>query len=305
MSISLRFAEPSDASALHSVIREAFAARPPIDPPAAALSDTVESVRDAIEAGYGILLERDGTPVAGLLVAADGDTARLCRVSVVPAAAGSGVGFQMVSAAFVALADLGFRRVEAVARREFPHNIAWWERVGFAQCRSTDNGVILTRSLPVAVQVPDAEAMRRLGEKLAQVLRAGDVIVATGELGAGKTTLTQGIGEGLDVDGPVISPTFVLSRIHPPRGSGPGLVHVDAYRLSSADELADIDLQSTLATSVTLVEWGAGLAEWLSDEPLEIDIQRSDDPADDQRTVYLTGLGQRWAGVLDQFREFA
>lgn len=305
MSISLRFAEPSDAPALHSVIREAFAARPPVDPPAAALSDTVESVRDAIEAGYGILLERDGTPFAGLLVAVDGDTARLCRVSVVPGAAGSGVGFQMVSATLNALADLGFRQVEAAARHEFPHNIAWWERVGFTPCRSTDNGVILTRVLPVAVQVPDAEAMRRLGEKLAQVLRAGDVIVATGELGAGKTTLAQGIGEGLDVDGPVISPTFVLSRIHPSPGSGPGLVHVDAYRLSSADELADIDLQSTLATSVTLVEWGAGLAEWLSDEPLAIDIQRSDDPADDQRTVYLTGLGQRWAGVLDQFREFA
>lgn len=305
MSISLRFAESSDAEALHSVIREAFAARPPVDPPAAALSDTVESVRDAIEAGYGILLERDGAPIAGLLVAADGDTAKLCRVSVVPGAAGSGVGFQMVSATLIALADLGFRQVEAAARHEFPHNIAWWERAGFAQRRPTENGVVLARALPVAVQVPDAEAMRRLGRQLAQVLRAGDVIVATGELGAGKTTLTQGIGEGLDVDGPVISPTFVLSRIHPSRGSGPGLVHVDAYRLSSAEELADIDLQSTLATSVTLVEWGAGLAEWLSDEPLAIDIQRSDDPADDQRTVYLAGIGQRWAGVLDQFREFA
>ena len=305
MSISLRFAEPSDAEALHSVIREAFAARPPVDPPAAALSDTVESVRDAIEAGYGILLERDGAPIAGLLVAVDGDTAKLCRVSVVPGAAGSGVGFQMVSATLTALADLGFRQVEAAARHEFPHNIAWWERAGFEQCRPTENGVVLARALPVAVQVPDADAMRRLGRQLAQVLRAGDVIVATGELGAGKTTLTQGIGEGLDVDGPVISPTFVLSRIHPSRGSGPGLVHVDAYRLSSADELADIDLQSTLATSVTLVEWGAGLAEWLSDEPLAIDIQRSDDPAEDQRTVYLAGIGQRWAGVLDQFREFA
>lgn len=305
MSISLRFAESSDAEALHSVIREAFAARPPVDPPAAALSDTVESVRDAIEAGYGILLERDGAPIAGLLVAADGDTAKLCRVSVVPGAAGSGVGFQMMSATLIALADLGFRQVEAAARHEFPHNIAWWERAGFAQRRPTENGVVLARALPVAVQVPDAEAMRRLGRQLAQVLRAGDVIVATGELGAGKTTLTQGIGEGLDVDGPVISPTFVLSRIHPSRGSGPGLVHVDAYRLSSAEELADIDLQSTLATSVTLVEWGAGLAEWLSDEPLAIDIQRSDDPADDQRTVYLAGIGQRWADVLDQFREFA
>lgn len=304
MSFSLRFADPSDAEALHGVIHDAFSSRPPIDPPAAALSDTPESIRAALADGYGVVVELDGVPIAGLLVAVDGDTATLKRVSVLPSAAGSGVGVQMVAATVQALADLGLREVQAFARKEFPHNIAWWERAGFREQRRAEHGVILARALPVAVEVPDADAMRRLGGKLAHVLRAGDVIVATGELGAGKTTLTQGIGEGLDVKGAVISPTFVLSRIHESRGAGPNLVHVDAYRLASAGELADIDLQDTQPTSVTLIEWGRGLAEWLSDEPLDIDIRRSDDPADDQRTVYLAGVGPRWDGVLDQFREF-
>lgn len=107
------------------------------------------------------------------------------------------------------------------------------------------------------------------------------------------------------MEGPVISPTFVLSRIHPSRNNGPNFVHVDAYRLASADELADIDLQETQASSVTLIEWGRGVAEWLTNEPLMIEIQRSDDPASNQRTVYLMGIGRRWDGVVDQFRECA
>ena len=134
------------------------------------------------------------------------------------------------------------------------------------------------------------------GGGLAARLRAGDLLVANGELGAGKTTLAQGIGAGLDVEGPVISPTFVLSRVHRARGTGPDLVHVDAYRMGSAAELEDIDLDATMDDSVTLVEWGAGMAEGLAPDRLDIDIARSDDPADDTRTVYLTGHGDRWAG---------
>ena len=154
-----------------------------------------------------------------------------------------------------------------------------------------------TQTFPLA----DAEATRTWGRELAAVLRAGDLVVLTGELGAGKTTLTQGIGEGLDVDGAIISPTFVISRVHPSRGDGPALVHVDAYRLGDAAELADIDLDASLADAVTLVEWGAGLVEWLSEDRLEIDIARGLD--DDGRTVYLTGIGPRWAGALDPLRE--
>ena len=120
--------------------------------------------------------------------------------------------------------------------------------------------------------------MQDLGVRLADLLRPGDLVIASGDLGAGKTTLTQGIGRGLDSEGAVISPTFVLSRIHPSRSQRPALVHVDAYRLTSAEELDDLDLDATAGDAVTVVEWGAGLAEGLADHRLEIDIRRSAHP---------------------------
>ncbi|MDO5629797.1 MAG: tRNA (adenosine(37)-N6)-threonylcarbamoyltransferase complex ATPase subunit type 1 TsaE [Mobilicoccus sp.] len=152
----------------------------------------------------------------------------------------------------------------------------------------------MARELPVAVAVPDADAMRDLGARLATILRRGDLVIATGDLGAGKTTLTQGLGAGLGVQGPVISPTFVLSRVHQPTGDGPWLVHVDAYRLTSFAELEDIDLEASLDDAVTLVEWGAGVAEGLAEDRLEIDIRRSIDPADETRWVFVSGVGPRW-----------
>ncbi|RRD46675.1 tRNA (adenosine(37)-N6)-threonylcarbamoyltransferase complex ATPase subunit type 1 TsaE [Tessaracoccus sp. OH4464_COT-324] len=240
--------------------------------------------------------------IAGLLVDLDSDVATLRRVSVLPEAAGEGIGREMVRNTLIALADLGFTRVQLFARADLPYTVEWWRNAGFTTSETFPTGWMLARDLPVAVRVPDAEAMRDLGRRLAGLLRAGDVILATGELGAGKTTLTQGIGEGLGVSGAIISPTFVISRVHP-GADGPDLVHVDAYRLSSAEELADIDLQDSQPTSVTLIEWGRGLSEWLNDERLEIEIHRSDDPADEERTVYLAGFGPRWAGVLDIFRE--
>lgn len=305
MSNAIRLAEPSDAPELLSVIHAAFSARPPVDPPAEALADELHDVEAAIEHGYGVLVERDGRAIAALLMEIEDGTATLRRVSVLPEAGGAGVGFEMIATTLMAAADLGARRVEIVARAEFPQTIAWWERAGFSKLRPLPTGWVMGRSLPVAVRVPDAEAMRALGRRLAGVLRAGDVIVAMGELGAGKTTLTQGIGEGLGVDGPIISPTFVLARIHRNPGDGPDLVHVDAYRLASAGELGDIDLQETQPRSVTLIEWGRGIAEWLSPNRLDIDIQRSDDPADDERTVYLFGVGERWQDTLEPFREDA
>lgn len=156
---------------------------------------------------------------------------------------------------------------------------------------------MLWRRLPELVDVPTAAAMHALGRHLAGLFRAGDVVIATGDLGAGKTTLTQGIGEGLGVAEPVTSPTFVLSRIHPGDTDRPDLVHVDAYRLADADEVDDIDLDHDLDTSVTVIEWGAGLAEQLADDRLEIDIRRSDDPADETRLVVLRPVGARWDGV--------
>ena len=111
------------------------------------------------------------------------------------------------------------------------------------------------------------------------MLRAGDLLVLTGELGAGKTTFTQGLGEGLGVREGIISPTFVLVRIHPnlpdgPHPGGPDLVHVDAYRLGSASEIDDIDLENTLDSSVTVVEWGRDRVEHLSDSRLEVELHR-------------------------------
>jgi tRNA threonylcarbamoyladenosine biosynthesis protein TsaE len=137
--------------------------------------------------------------------------------------------------------------------------------------------------------------MRDLGRSLAKVLHAGDLVILAGPLGAGKTTLVQGIGEGLGVRGPVTSPTFVIARVHPVvSGPGPALVHADAYRLGSIAEVDDLDLDADTATAVTVVEWGAGLAEPLSDDRLEITI--TPDPDTEERTVRLTPHGRRWRG---------
>jgi tRNA threonylcarbamoyladenosine biosynthesis protein TsaE len=135
---------------------------------------------------------------------------------------------------------------------------------------------------------------QEFGRRLGTLLRGGDVLVLTGDLGAGKTTLTQGIADGLGVRGPITSPTFVIARVHPSLVGGPELVHVDAYRLGSALELDDLDLDADLDASVTVVEWGAGLAEQLSDDRLELTIT-----GDDVRTARLVGVGDRWDGVLD------
>lgn len=146
--------------------------------------------------------------------------------------------------------------------------------------------------------VRSAQEMRALGRRLAGWLRAGDLVVLTGPLGAGKTTLAQGIGDGLGVRGPVTSPTFVIARVHPPLGGGPALVHVDAYRLNDAAEVDDLDLDADLDRAVTVVEWGEGLVERLADDRLEITIGRPAGPGDDEtRTVRLAGTAARWGRV--------
>ncbi len=146
--------------------------------------------------------------------------------------------------------------------------------------------------VPAELRIATDVAMRDLGRELAG-LRAGDLVILTGPLGAGKTTLVQGIGEGLGVRGPVTSPTFVIARVHPVRaGSGPSLVHADAYRLGSIGEVDDLDLDADVASAVTVVEWGQGLAEGLAEDRLEISIQP--DPDSDVRTVRLNGYGARW-----------
>lgn len=143
-------------------------------------------------------------------------------------------------------------------------------------------------SAALDLDVTGPEHTRRLALALADCLKAGDVLLLSGELGAGKTTFTRSLGEGLGVREGVISPTFVLSRVHPnlpegPRPGGPDLVHVDAYRLSTAEELDDLDLEFSMPRSVTVIEWGRDKAEHLSDSRLELDFTR------------LTGADARFA----------
>lgn len=148
--------------------------------------------------------------------------------------------------------------------------------------------------------IENPDQMHELGLELGKALRAGDVLVLTGPLGAGKTTLTRGIGEGLGVRGPVTSPTFVLARTHPSLVDGPPLVHVDAYRLNSAVELDDLDID--FAHSVVVVEWGAGMLDGIVDSWLDVVIERPEganagelgDELIEPRTVTLTGHGKRW-----------
>jgi tRNA threonylcarbamoyladenosine biosynthesis protein TsaE len=156
--------------------------------------------------------------------------------------------------------------------------------------------------------VLSTEEMGALGARLAAVLRAGDLVVLTGPLGAGKTTLTRGLGAALGARGQVSSPTFVLARTHPTT-AGPDLVHVDAYRLSDPVELDDLDLDWDGA--IVVVEWGRGMVDGVSDAVLDVEITRAtgadadvsaddldpDDVPDEPRRVVVTATGARWDGV--------
>jgi len=151
---------------------------------------------------------------------------------------------------------------------------------------------------PAELRIATGADMRDLGRRLAALLRPGDLVILSGPLGAGKTTLVQGIGAGLGVRGPVTSPTFVIARVHPVvSGTGPALVHADAYRLGSIGEVDDLDLDTDAAGAVTVVEWGSGLAEGLAEDRLEISVEPDRDG--DVRTVRLKGHGGRWHGVLN------
>jgi len=142
--------------------------------------------------------------------------------------------------------------------------------------------------------LPAPEDTQALGRELAGVLRPGDLVVLVGPLGAGKTALTQGIGVGLGVREAVTSPTFVIARVH--RGGRVPLVHVDAYRLGGAADVEDLDLDASTEESVTVVEWGQGLVEQLTDEHLVVALDRRDD---DVRTALLVPHGPSWDERLD------
>jgi tRNA threonylcarbamoyladenosine biosynthesis protein TsaE len=158
-------------------------------------------------------------------------------------------------------------------------------------------------AMEARITVKTPEHMKELGRRLAALLGPGDLVLLSGELGAGKTTLTRGLGEALGVRGAVTSPTFVIARVHPSLRGGPALVHVDAYRLGGGlDEMEDLDLDVSLPESVVVVEWGEGKVEELSEARLQVVIHRAAGEAEpgvedhDIREVTVTGVGPRWAG---------
>ncbi|MCX6398963.1 MAG: tRNA (adenosine(37)-N6)-threonylcarbamoyltransferase complex ATPase subunit type 1 TsaE [Propionibacteriales bacterium] len=311
MSLEVTAIGPESAAAVLAVVGAAFAARPALDPPADALNETEESIAALLTPGGGLLALLDGRPVGAVVLDPVGDALYLRRFGVDPAAQGRGIARALVRAG---LAEATRRRAQAgagepaphrvviLAREELPLTVQFWRDMGFAETGRRTPYVEMARPVPHTVEVPDADAMRTLGERLAALVRAGDVLVLSGELGAGKTTFTQGLGVGLGVRGAVTSPTFVIARVHPSLGSGPALVHVDAYRLGGAAELDDLDLDTDLDDAVTVVEWGSGLAEGLADAWLEVRIGRATgatdvDPDADPRLVELDPVGVRWLGV--------
>ncbi|KAB1901647.1 tRNA (adenosine(37)-N6)-threonylcarbamoyltransferase complex ATPase subunit type 1 TsaE [Micromonospora sp. AMSO1212t] len=153
--------------------------------------------------------------------------------------------------------------------------------------------------MTVGVELKTVDDTHEFGRRLAGVLRAGDLLLLSGPLGAGKTALTQGIGAGLGVRGDITSPTFVIARVHrpdPARGGRVTLVHADAYRLGEAAdpraEIDDLDLDASVDEAVTVVEWGEGMVEQLVDAHLRVRIDRRDD---DTRAVTLEPVGGDWA----------
>jgi tRNA threonylcarbamoyladenosine biosynthesis protein TsaE len=296
------------AEAVHAVVQAAFGARPRLHPPADADRETPRSIAAALAPYGGLLAESNGVPVGALIFDRVGPRMFLRRFGVVPTAQGAGVASRLVAAAVEAAQSCDALAV--VAREELPDSVRFWKGMGFRQVAAHPPYLHLERPLRLVVEVPDAEAMRRLGDRLGALLAAGDVVVLNGELGAGKTTLTQGLGRGLGVRGDVTSPTFVIARVHPSLDTGPDLVHVDAYRLGGVAELEDLDLDMSRDGAVTVVEWGGGIAEGLAESRLDITIERSagepapadpptpthpslDEPLDPRR-VSIRPVGPRW-----------
>ncbi|WP_299922568.1 tRNA (adenosine(37)-N6)-threonylcarbamoyltransferase complex ATPase subunit type 1 TsaE [uncultured Nocardioides sp.] len=292
MSVVVRRIGPEAAADVLAVVQEAFGARPVLDPPADALGENLDSVRRLLARRGGLLAVLDGKPVGCVVLDPTPGALVLRRFGVTPAAQGRGVASALVDAAVEAAT--GRSAVRVVAREELPGTVAFWEAHDFVVTGGTSPYVELARWLGTTFDAPDAETMRALGARVGSGLVAGDLVVLTGELGAGKTTFTQGLGEGLGVRGGVTSPTFVIARVHPALGEGPDLVHVDAYRLGGLDELDDLDLDASLDSAVTVVEWGAGLAEGLADSRLEVVIERTvgDAPATDELDPRRVSL--RW-----------
>ncbi|MGH3423825.1 MAG: tRNA (adenosine(37)-N6)-threonylcarbamoyltransferase complex ATPase subunit type 1 TsaE [Nocardioidaceae bacterium] len=303
-------AAPDNAEAVLGVIHRSFGARPLLDPPSTAADETVGSVAEALETSGGLLVERRGKPIGAMLF--DETRARLMgfrRVSVDPEHQDRGVASAMIGVAEDTAEERGYDGIWLNVREELPDNVEFWTRRRYHRIGRDGTMLEFGKTLWLARELPTAEYARAFGARLAALLGPGDLLVVSGALGAGKTTLTQGIAEGLGVRGPVTSPTFVIARTHPSLVGGPPLVHADAYRLGDSAEIDDLDLDASTDTSVTVVEWGAGMAEQLSEHWLEVNLERRQatvlDPlgaqvpesGDDTRVVTVKPHGSRWARV--------
>ena len=276
---------------VRELTRRAFEGQP-VTPPSGALSESPETVAEDFAQHGGVLVRDDaGRLVATCRVRRLGLAWVVRRCAVDPDLRRAGVGRLLVDAAHTWAAEEGAVRTHVGVRDELAGSRAFWESTGYEPLTSHGFWTELVRPLPLVLHGP--EETHELGRRLVTDLRAGDLLVLSGPLGAGKTALTQGIGAGLGVRGSVTSPTFVLARVH--RGPLP-LVHVDAYRLresgSSRLELDDMDLDADLPDSVTVVEWGEGLVEELAEARLEVTLAR---PDDETRTASVRPVGRRWS----------
>lgn len=311
-------AGPEHAPAVLDVIRRSFGARQQLDPPSTALDETEQSIAAVLAGPGGLLVERRGEPMGALLF----DESRpgflgLRRVAVDPDIQARGVASAMVGVAEDTAEERGKDGIWLHVREELPETVRFWARRKYHPLRQDGPLIEFGKTLWLAREVPTPEAMHHLADRVASLVRAGDLLVLSGDLGAGKTTFTQGLGDALGVRGPITSPTFVLARTHPSLVDGPPLVHVDAYRLGGAEEVDDLDLDATADEAVTVVEWGAGIAEQLSDSWLSVTIEvRGPRPIDplgtphdgdvpgaeeiddvEPRVVTIKPNGPRWVGV--------
>jgi tRNA threonylcarbamoyladenosine biosynthesis protein TsaE len=298
--IQVRRVGAQAAPVVLDVIRAAFGARAPLDPPTSALAETQESVGSELDQYGGLVVELDGRPAGSLIFEPVGRTLGLRRFGVLPTARRSGVASSLIRAADERARELGCSGLRVVARVELPATIAFWQHHGFTELGREGVNVHLVNLFARDFSAATPEDTQAVAAELAQDLGPGDLVILSGGLGAGKTTFTQGLGRALGVRGDVTSPTFVIARVHPSLGSGPDLVHVDAYRLGGLAELDDLDLDTSLDDAVTVVEWGTGVAEALASDRLEITITRSEGDSSlgedrDPRRIVVQPVGVRWA----------
>ena len=288
-----------DAADVHALTRQVWTAHADLRLQPAALQETVDDVAGELRQTGGLVVrEGVGGPLLAAVRFSEHDSGFwLRRLAVRADVRREGLATHLADVADSVARDRGYDEIRIRVRAPLRQVTDFWRRLGFHDHADHGHWVELARPVSVVLGVPTAADMHRLGRRLAELLRAGDLVVLTGDLGAGKTTLTRGVGEGLGVRGAVTSPTFVIARVHPSTVGGPALVHVDAYRLESLAEVDDLDLDASVSDSVTVVEWGQGKVEDLTESRLEMEVRRSAGDGDESRTVVVRPRGGRWSAA--------